>query len=154
MVSNLCKQQEHYEKYRMDLRVVCSWVVTLPENVQAGDDRKFFQSVYDHLKKQYPPLCVCLLPLRRKITRAYALPFCAGVPRPQKGHLQGVRQWVGRPQSIDHIPPRPQQGSGLKLSAEMAQYIVRTGQKEQFAEYQRNNARQQGEERSWVNEQQ
>lgn len=40
------------------------------------------------------------------------------------------------------------QGSGLKLSAEMAQYIVRTGQKEQFAEYQRNNARQQGEERS------
>ena len=46
------------------------------------------------------------------------------------------------------------QGSGLKLSAEMAQYIVRTGQKEQFAEYQRNNARQQGEERSWVNEQQ
>ena len=40
------------------------------------------------------------------------------------------------------------QGSGLKLSAEMAQYIVCTGQKEQFAEYQRNNARQQGEERS------
>ena len=40
------------------------------------------------------------------------------------------------------------QGSGLKLSAEMAQYIVRTGQKEQFAEYQRNNARQQGEESS------
>ena len=26
--------------------------------------------------------------------------------------------------------------------------VVRTGQKEQFAEYQRNNARQQGEERS------
>ena len=40
------------------------------------------------------------------------------------------------------------QGSGSKLSAEMAQYIVCTGQKEQFAEYQRNNARQQGEERS------
>lgn len=40
------------------------------------------------------------------------------------------------------------QGSGLKLSAEMAQYIVCTGQKEQFAEYQRNNARQKGKERS------
>ena len=40
------------------------------------------------------------------------------------------------------------QGSGLKLSAEMAQYIVRTGQKEQFAEYQQSIARQQGEERS------
>ena len=40
------------------------------------------------------------------------------------------------------------QGSGLKLSAEMAQYIVRTGQKEQFAEYQRSIDRQQGEERS------
>ena len=23
-------------------------------NVQAGDDRQFFQAVYDHLKKQYP----------------------------------------------------------------------------------------------------
>ena len=35
----------------------------------------------------------------------------------------------------------------------MAQYIVRTGQKEQFAEYQRNNDRQQGEEKvvsKWV----
>ena len=40
------------------------------------------------------------------------------------------------------------QDSGLRLSAEMAQYIVRTGQKEQFTEYQRNNDRQQGEERS------
>ena len=40
------------------------------------------------------------------------------------------------------------QGSGLKLSAEMAQYIVRTGQKEQFAEYQRSIDHQQGEERS------
>lgn len=40
------------------------------------------------------------------------------------------------------------QGSGLKLSAKMAQYIVRTGQKEQFAEYQRNNDRQQSEERT------
>lgn len=47
---------------RKDLRVVCSWVVTLPENVQAGDDRKFFQSVYDHLKKQYPH-CVSALSL-------------------------------------------------------------------------------------------
>ena len=40
------------------------------------------------------------------------------------------------------------QGSGLKLSADMAQYIVRTGQKEQFAEFQRNNDHQQSQERS------
>ena len=30
---------------RKDLKVVCSWVVTMPENVQQGDDRKFFQAV-------------------------------------------------------------------------------------------------------------
>ncbi len=184
---------------RKDLRVVCSWVVTLPENVQAGDDRKFFQSVYDHLKKQYPH-CVSaychydeksrghmhylFVPVfhdpkkdiykvsaNELVDRRALTTFHHDLSKAVKSDLgyevsimtgeATLRREQGLRGSIDILKYKAQklaeeyatlkekfQGSGLKLSAEMAQYIVRTGQKEQFAEYQRNNARQQGEERS------
>ena len=67
-------------------------------------------------------------------TRTYALLRCPAVPSHNKVCYATLKEKF--------------QGSGLKLSAEMAQYIVRTGQKEQFAEYQRSIDHQQGEERS------
>jgi len=39
---------------RKDLKVMCSWVVSLPDDVRKGDERQFFQSVYNHLKEKYP----------------------------------------------------------------------------------------------------
>ena len=39
---------------RKDLKVVCSWVITLPNDVKKGDDRRFFQAVYDFLVNKYP----------------------------------------------------------------------------------------------------
>ena len=75
---NLCRnedgqpanQQKRYEKImagktipdgkelrindRKDLKVVCGWVVSLPDDVRAGDDRRFFEAVYNHLITKYP----------------------------------------------------------------------------------------------------
>ena len=184
---------------RKDLRVVCSWVVTLPENVQAGDDRKFFQAVYDHLKKQYPH-CVSaychydeksrghmhylFVPIfhdpkkdiykvsanelvdRRALTTFHhdlskAVEHNLGYEVSIMTGEATLRREQGLRGSIDILKYKAQklaeeyttlkekfQGSGLKLSAQMAQYIVRTGQKEQFAEYQQSIDHQQGEERS------
>ncbi len=39
---------------RKDLKVVCGWVVTLPDDVHRGDDRKFFEAVYSFLVSKYP----------------------------------------------------------------------------------------------------
>lgn len=195
---------------RKDLRVVCSWVVTLPEDVQEGDEEHFFQAVYNHLKEQYPHtvsawvhndeggiihnedvskrpkghLHYLFVPVfhdpkkdiykvsanelvdRRALTTFHhdlskAVAQDLGYEVSIMTGEATLRREQGLRGSIDILKYKAQklaeeyatlkekfQGSGLKLSAEMAQYIVRTGQKEQFAEYQRNNARQQGEERS------
>jgi hypothetical protein len=184
---------------RKDLRVVCGWVVTLPENVQAGDDRQFFQAVYDHLKKQYPH-CVSaychydeagrphlhylFVPIfhdpkkdiykvsanelvdRRALTTFHhdlskAVEQVLGYEVSIMTGEATLRREQGLRGSIDILKYKALklaeeyatlkekfQGSGLKLSAEMAQYIVRTGQKEQFAEYQRSIDHQQSEERA------
>ena len=184
---------------RKDLRVVCSWVVTLPENVQAGDEHQFFQAVYDHLKMQYPH-CVSaychydeagrphlhylFVPVfydKKKdiykvsanelVDRKALTVFHDALSKAVASELgyevsimtgeSTLRREQGLRGSIDILKYKAQklaeeytalkekfQGSGLKLSAEMAQYIVRTGQKEQFAEYQRSIDRHQVEERS------
>ena len=171
----------------------------MPENVQAGDDRPFFQAVYDHLKKQYPH-CVSaychydeksrghmhylFVPIfhdpkkdiykvsanelvdRRALTTFHhdlskAVEHNLGYEVSIMTGEATLRREQGLRGSIDILKYKAQklaeeyttlkekfQGSGLKLSAEMAQYIVRTGQKEQFAEYQRSIDHQQGEERS------
>lgn len=185
---------------RKDLKVVCSWVVTMPENVQQGDDRKFFQAVYDHLKKQYPH-CVSaychydestagrphlhflFVPVfydKKKdiykvsanelVDRKALTVFHDALSKAVASELgyevsimtgeSTLRREQGLRGSIDILKFKAQklaeeyaslkskfQDSGLRLSAEMAQYIVHTGQKEEFAEYQRNNAHQQSEER-------
>ena len=172
---------------RKDLRVVCSWVVTLPENVQAGDDRKFFQAVYDHLKKQYPH-CVSaychydeksrghmhylFVPIfhdpkkdiykvsanelvdRRALTTFHhdlskAVEHNLGYEVSIMTGEATLRREQGLRGSIDILKYKAQ-----KLAEEYAtlkekfQGSVRTGQKEQFAEYQRSIDHQQGEERS------
>ena len=184
---------------RKDLRVVCSWVVTLPENVQAGDEHQFFQAVYDHLKMQYPH-CVSAychydeagrphlhylfvpvfydkkkdiykISANELVDRKALTVFHDSLSKAVANELgyevsimtgeSTLRREQGLRGSIVILKYKAQklaeeyatlkekfQGSGLKLSAQMAQYIVRTGQKEQFAEYQRNVDHQWGEERS------
>ena len=39
---------------RKDLKIVCGWVVTLPDDVHHGDDRRFFEAVYNFLVAKYP----------------------------------------------------------------------------------------------------
>ena len=39
---------------RKDLKVVCGWVVTIPDDVRPGDDKSFFKAVYKHLLEKYP----------------------------------------------------------------------------------------------------
>jgi len=195
---------------RKDLKVVCSWVVTMPENVREGDEERFFQAVYNHLKEQYPHtvsawvhndegriilnedgskrhkghihyLFVPVFHDKKKdqykvsanelVDRNALSCFHDRLSKAVAETLgyevdimtgeSALRRENGLRGSIDILKYKAQklaeeyanlkekfQGSGLKLSAEMAQYIVRTGQKEQFAEYQRSIDRQQGEERS------
>lgn len=38
---------------RKDVNVLCDWVVTLPKDVEAGDERDFFEYTYDFLEKRY-----------------------------------------------------------------------------------------------------
>ena len=37
---------------RSDVNVLCSWIVTLPEDVQQQDERKFFETVYAFLEQE------------------------------------------------------------------------------------------------------
>lgn len=38
---------------RKDVNVMCSWVVTLPQNVKPEDEEKFFRAAYDFLSDKY-----------------------------------------------------------------------------------------------------
>ena len=38
---------------RKDVNVMCSWVVTLPQNVRPEDEYKFFRAAYDFLSDKY-----------------------------------------------------------------------------------------------------
>ncbi len=172
---------------RKDLKVVCGWGVTLPEDVRQGDERRFFSAVYKHLKSEYPhdisAYChfdeagrphmhylFCPIYYDKKkdiykisanelITRQTLTTFHDKLNKAVESELgytvsimtgeSTLRRENGLRGSIDILKFKAQklaeeyntlktrfQESGLQLSADMARYIVRTGQKEQFLEYQ------------------
>lgn len=47
------RMQEVYCLNRKDVNVMCSWVVTVPEEVPEEHQREFFQRTYDFLEKKY-----------------------------------------------------------------------------------------------------
>ena len=173
---------------RKDLKVLCSWVVSLPDDVQPEDEDKFFKAVYYHLKEKYPH-CVSSFVHKDEIGKnhlhyAFVPVFFdtkKGVYKISANELVNrnelktfhndlstavyialgykvsimtgecsLRREQGLRGSIDIIKYKAQKlaeeyatlkekfkGSGLKLSADMAEYIVKSGQKERFAQYQR-----------------
>lgn len=48
-------------KMRKDANVMFSWVVTLPEDVREGDERRFFEAAHDFMNERYggEGLCLC-----------------------------------------------------------------------------------------------
>lgn len=173
---------------RKDLKVLCSWVVSLPDDVQPEDESRFFQAVYDYLKKEYPH-CVsawvhmdeagkhhlhfAFVPVfydKKKdiykisanelITRNELKGFHDKLSKAVESVLgyrvsimtgeSSLRREQGLRGSIDMLKYKALkmaeeyaalkekvQTSGLQLSADMARYISQTGQRERFAEYQR-----------------
>lgn len=173
---------------RKDLKVVCSWIVTLPEDVKEGDERRFFQSVYNHLKKEYPHVisawvhndeagrphlhylfCPIFYDKKKDIYKISANELIdrnalncfhdrlSKAVENDLGYATSVmtgestlRREQGLRGSIDILKYKAQkmaeeysklkdrfQGEGLKLSADMADFIVGTGQKERFLHFQK-----------------
>lgn len=186
---------------RKDLKVLCSWVVTIPVDVPPQDEDEFFKAVYEHLKEKYPH-CVSAFVHKDegikigdektgdKIIGRHHLHY-AFVPvfydtkkdvykisaneLVNRNELKtfhnelskAVEQKLGYQTSImtGECSLRREQGlrgsvdilkfkaqklaeeystlkekfneSGLKLSADMANYIITTGQKDEFAKFQK-----------------
>lgn len=182
---------------RKDLKVACSWLVTIPADVREGDDRKFFEAVYNHLHQKYPH-CIsaychydeCQNGCENNLTglRAHMhYLFCPIYYDSKKdvykisanelidrnalktfhdelskaveaalGYKVSIMTGEfsdrenGIRESIDILKYKAQKmaqeyeavkckfkDSGLKLSADMANYIIHTGQKDAFIKYQR-----------------
>lgn len=175
---------------RKDLKVLCSWVVSLPDDVRPDDEDKFFKAVYNHLKEKYPH-CVSafvhkdesikgknhihygFVPIfydakkdMHKISAnelvnrndlktfhnelSKAVETALGYPVSIMTGESELRREQGLRGSVDILKYKAQKmleeyvtlkekfkGSGLKLSADMAKFIIESGQKERFAEYQR-----------------
>ncbi len=175
---------------RKDLKVLCSWVVSLPDDVQPKDEDRFFKAVYDHLKSKYPHCVSAFVHKDESIKGKHHLHF-AFVPvfydekkdiykisanelvnrtelksfhndlskavETVLGYSTSImtgecslRREQGLRGSIDIIKYKAQKlaeeyaalkekfnTSGLKLSADMAEYIVKSGQKDQFSRFQR-----------------
>lgn len=176
---------------RKDLKVLCSWVVSLPDNVKPQDERKFFKAVYNHLKKKYPH-CVSAFVHRDEIGKNhihYAFvpvfhdikkdvykisanelvdrnelkTFHEELSRAVEKELgykadiitgeSNLRREQGLRGSIDILKFKAEKmakeyatvkerfnGSEIKLATDMADYIIKTNQKEPFAEFQRQKA--------------
>lgn len=53
-VNRICESEGIKLPKRKDLNVMCSWVITLPENIKSIDERQqFFSACYDFLCKRY-----------------------------------------------------------------------------------------------------
>ena len=155
---------------RKDLKVLCRWVVSLPDDVKKEDERKFFQAVYVFLKGEYQHCVVPVFYDKKKdiykisanelITRSELKTFHDRLSKAVESSLgykvsimtgeSSLRREQGLRGSIDMLKYKAMkmaeeyanlkervQASGLKLSADMAKYITETGQRERFAEYQR-----------------
>ncbi len=175
---------------RKDLKVLCSWVVSLPDDVLPQDEDNFFKAVYDYLKDKYPH-CVsafvhkdesvkgkhhlhyAFVPVfydvkkdiykisanelvNRNVLKTFhndlskAVEVALGYTTSIMTGECSLRREQGLRGSVDILKYKAQKlaeeyaalkdkfnDSGLKLSADMADYIVSSGQKEQFAQYQR-----------------
>lgn len=173
---------------RKDLKVLCSWVVSLPDDVRTEDEDLFFKAVYDHLKEKYPH-CVSafvhkdeagkkhlhysLVPIFYDVKKniykvsanelvdrnalktfhnelSNAVENALGYPVSIMTGESELRREQGLRGSVDILKFKAEKmleeyvalkdkfnESGLKLSADMAKYIVESGQKEQFVKYQK-----------------